>query len=58
MRALSLVAAVPEAMFPPNPAKIPEYFADFMKLGLDFGQALVTVIITFITNMTTILVRG
>lgn len=58
----SVLVATPESLFPPNPAKIGEYIASFTKLGLDFGQALVTGIVTptfkFITDMTTILAGG
>lgn len=47
------------SMFPPNPAKIPEYIAAFFKLGVTFGEALVTGIVVptmkFLTDMGTIL---
>lgn len=47
------------SMFPPDPTKIPQYIAAFFKLGVTFGEALMTGIVVptmkFITDMGTIL---
>lgn len=45
----------PQSLFPPNPAKIGEYIAQFAKLGLTFGQTLADTTIKFVTDLFTIL---
>jgi hypothetical protein len=45
----------PQSLFPPNPAKLGQYIAQFAKLGLDFGQSIATQTIKFVEDLFTIL---
>jgi hypothetical protein len=43
------------SLFPPNPAKMGQYIAQFATLGLTFGQSLVDQTIKFLTDLFTVL---